>query len=156
MNKESGLGNICPWRNSSLRLRMTILNNGKVIYSSFNQNEEISKIISDLKRIKERIKKIPNHLKIINFLVDKNIKEESITTDLINLNFKLLPKELFENIITMRCLELREISFQDLNYLKINEFEVFNLMGEITVLINIFDFVDVPILYFPRMTVSLY
>jgi hypothetical protein len=127
---------------------MIIKNNGKVIYSSFNTNEEIGKIISDLKKIKGWIKKIPNHLKIINFLIDKHIKEENITSDLINLNFKLLPKEIFENIITMRCLELRQITFQDLNYLKIKELEVFNLKGEITVFINIFDFVDVHILYF--------
>ena len=96
-----------------------------------------------MKEIRSKIKKIANHQKIINFLLDKSLKEENISTDLLNLNLNLLPREIFEAISSMRPLEISKILFEDIDYIKINDFELIDFKGTLTVFINIFDFVNV-------------
>ena len=123
-----------------MRVRFKILHNDKELYSTFDVAIDESE---RLKKIKTTIKKVPNHLNIVNFLLDKTIYEEDLKTDLINLNFKLIPSEVFETIIAMRPLEYSRITFKDLDYFKINDFELIDLKGDLTVFINVLDFVNV-------------
>lgn len=119
--------------------------NDKVLYTTFTEGIDEAE---RLRKIKKKIKKMPNYLSIINFLIDKSIHEDSLLSDLINLNFKQLPCELFETIITMRPMEYTRISFKDIDFLMINELlELKDFKGDLTVYINVLDFVNVYYLF---------
>jgi hypothetical protein len=120
---NKGLGYLCPWRNSLIKLALTIRINNKLWFSHHN-NFDIScdKYLEYFKIVKKKIKSIKNFQKNLQFIIDDFINDE-FQTEIFDPLMQGLPKIFFSEIIPkMKLLETVSVSFKDkIDYLKIND-----------------------------------
>lgn len=110
---QKGIGNMSPWTDALVMLVCHIVKDGEVIYSNIPQNDSLQSFTNKMKELKQKIKKIPFFDTQAQFIVDSELKNLHISTEIYDpfeMNFPLVFRE--EILQSMKPLSIINVEYE--------------------------------------------
>ncbi len=135
---NKGLGNQCPWKNSTAMLAINVLQNGNTIYSDFESKP--SDFINNIKTLKKEIKQINRYELNLQFIINEKIGQ---IYPIYNTLHHCLPEFISEGIASMKLLEIVNYKFTgSIDYFKIqnSDIEIMNQNADYEITVCLINF----------------
>jgi hypothetical protein len=134
---NKGLGNQCPWKNSSAMIALHVIQNQKLLYSDFVPNH--ADFINNIKNLKREIKQINKYQLNLQFIVNEKTENFPIYNTL----YQYLPDFISEGIASMKLLEAVNYKFTgSLDFFKVlnTDIELINQQAEYDITVCLINF----------------
>ncbi len=135
---SKGLGNQCPWKNSTAMIALQVIKNGQILYSDLLPNLE--EYTNNIKSLKKEIKLINKYELNLQFIVDKKVGQ---IKKIYNTLFQYLPEFIADGISSMKILEIVSYKFSgNIDYFKIlnSDLEIINHKGDYEITVCLLNF----------------